>query len=163
MRRTTSLMLAACVALPLAGCAGDDYGPGYAPPPPSGYYAPPPPPPADYQSDREYREQPGYDRRMSREDYVYRGNDGRYYCRRSDGTTGTVVGAGRRRGAGRDPRRWRCAGYHHRRGRWRIARPVGRQGQGALPLSVNDRDAVSTASRSPIRRPNSPRSAHSPG
>ena len=93
MRRTTSLMLAACVALPLAGCAGDDYGPGYAPPPPRGYYAPPPPPPADYQPDREYREQPGYDRRMSREDYVYRGNDGRYYCRRSDGTTGTVVGA----------------------------------------------------------------------
>ncbi|MDR2155258.1 MAG: glycine zipper 2TM domain-containing protein [Burkholderiaceae bacterium] len=31
-------------------------------------------------------------RRMSRNDYVYRGNDGRYYCRRSDGTTGLVVG-----------------------------------------------------------------------
>jgi hypothetical protein len=31
--------------------------------------------------------------RMSREDTVYRGNDGRYYCRRSDGTTGLVLGA----------------------------------------------------------------------
>jgi hypothetical protein len=32
------------------------------------------------------------DRRLSRNDYVYRGHDGRYYCRRSDGTTGLVVG-----------------------------------------------------------------------
>lgn len=32
-------------------------------------------------------------RRMSRNDTVYRGNDGRYYCRRSDGTTGLIVGA----------------------------------------------------------------------
>ena len=30
---------------------------------------------------------------MTRADYVYRGGDGRYYCRRSDGTTGLVVGA----------------------------------------------------------------------
>jgi len=27
-------------------------------------------------------------------DRVYRGNDGRYYCRRSDGTTGLIIGAG---------------------------------------------------------------------
>jgi hypothetical protein len=33
-----------------------------------------------------------HDRRLSRADYVYRGGDGRYYCRRSDGTTGLVVG-----------------------------------------------------------------------
>lgn len=26
-------------------------------------------------------------------DQIYRGQDGRYYCRRSDGTTGTIVGA----------------------------------------------------------------------
>ncbi len=32
-------------------------------------------------------------RRLTRDDYVYRGNDGRYYCRRSDGTTGLVLGA----------------------------------------------------------------------
>ncbi|PZU12439.1 MAG: hypothetical protein DI606_09115 [Sphingobium sp.] len=33
------------------------------------------------------------DRRLSRNDRVYRGRDGRAYCRRSDGTTGLVVGA----------------------------------------------------------------------
>lgn len=31
--------------------------------------------------------------RLSRTDRIYRGNDGRYYCRRSDGTTGLIVGA----------------------------------------------------------------------
>jgi hypothetical protein len=34
-----------------------------------------------------------HDRQLSREDYVHRGSDGRYYCRRSDGSTGLVVGA----------------------------------------------------------------------
>jgi hypothetical protein len=34
-----------------------------------------------------------YDRRMTRNDRVYRGSDGRYYCRRNDGTTGLVIGA----------------------------------------------------------------------
>jgi len=33
------------------------------------------------------------ERRMTRSDRVYRGRDNRYYCRRSDGTTGLVVGA----------------------------------------------------------------------
>lgn len=37
--------------------------------------------------DRSYRE-----RRLGRYDRVYRGYDGRYYCRRSDGTTGLIVG-----------------------------------------------------------------------
>ncbi len=27
------------------------------------------------------------------QDEVYRGSDGRYYCKRSDGTTGLIVGA----------------------------------------------------------------------
>lgn len=40
-----------------------------------------------YRSDRRYRE-----RRLSNDDRVYRGRDGRYYCRRSDGTTGLIVG-----------------------------------------------------------------------
>ena len=31
---------------------------------------------------------------MRNNDRVYRGNDGRYYCRRSDGTTGLLIGAG---------------------------------------------------------------------
>lgn len=30
---------------------------------------------------------------ITREDRVWRGNDGRYYCRRDNGTTGLVVGA----------------------------------------------------------------------
>lgn len=33
------------------------------------------------------------ERRLGRNDRVYRGRDGRYYCRRSDGTTGLVIGA----------------------------------------------------------------------
>jgi hypothetical protein len=33
-----------------------------------------------------------HDRVLTREDYVYRGGDGRYYCKRNDGTTGLVVG-----------------------------------------------------------------------
>ncbi|MGI4733193.1 MAG: hypothetical protein ACRYFW_15820 [Janthinobacterium lividum] len=36
----------------------------------------------------------GYqERRMGRNDRIYRGRDGRYYCRRNDGTTGLVIGA----------------------------------------------------------------------
>ena len=34
-----------------------------------------------------------HERRLGRDDRVYRGHDGRYYCRRSDGTTGLVIGA----------------------------------------------------------------------
>ncbi len=31
-------------------------------------------------------------RRLGRNDHVYRGHDGRYYCKRNDGTTGLVIG-----------------------------------------------------------------------
>jgi Glycine zipper 2TM domain len=41
-----------------------------------------------YRDGRYYRE-----RRLSRADRIYLGRDGRYYCRRSDGTTGLIVGA----------------------------------------------------------------------
>jgi hypothetical protein len=44
--------------------------------------------PAQHYHPGRYRE-----RRLTRADRVYRGRDGRYYCRRSDGTTGLVVGA----------------------------------------------------------------------
>lgn len=40
-----------------------------------------------YRSDRRYRE-----RRLSNNDRIYRGRDGKYYCRRNDGTTGLIVG-----------------------------------------------------------------------
>jgi hypothetical protein len=33
-----------------------------------------------------------HERRLTRADRVYRGSDGRWYCRRPDGTTGLVVG-----------------------------------------------------------------------
>src|ERR1044072_8730411 len=49
----------------------------------------------DWDAYRYYREDPRYEERpLSAQDEVYRGSDGRYYCRRSDGTTGLVVGAG---------------------------------------------------------------------
>ena len=46
-------------------------------------------PASDYRYDDRYSERP-----MSSNDQVYQGSDGRYYCRRSDGTVGLVVGAG---------------------------------------------------------------------
>ena len=49
----------------------------------------------DWEPSRNYRDDPRYEeRRLSAQDEVYRGEDGRYYCRRSDGTTGLVIGAG---------------------------------------------------------------------
>lgn len=45
-----------------------------------------------YQANRYYRN--GYAPiRVDRRTRIYRGNDNRYYCRRSDGTTGLIVGA----------------------------------------------------------------------
>ena len=63
-----------------AGYRGYDYDrpdPAY-----NGYYAD-----RYYRNDRRYRE-----RRLGMNDRVYVGQDGRYYCRRSDGTTGLIVG-----------------------------------------------------------------------
>ncbi len=95
------LILVALVTGTLAtGCTNADYGrPGYATgdnahreyrrydhnrpdPAYNGYYA-----------DRYYRDDPSYrERRLARNDRVYRGENGQYYCRRSDGTTGLIVG-----------------------------------------------------------------------
>ena len=61
-----------------------------------------PPPPGyyderfgtDYDAARHYRDDPRYgERRLGPDDQVYRGSDGRYYCKRSDGTTGLILGA----------------------------------------------------------------------
>ena len=77
----------------LGGCSNyDDGGPRFAgsrqydwnrpDPTYGGYYA-----------DRYYVDSPRYrERRLSSRDRVYVGQDGRYYCRRRDGTTGLVVG-----------------------------------------------------------------------
>ncbi len=43
-----------------------------------------------YNNDRHY----DHERRLSHSDRVWRGNDGRYRCRRDDGTVGLVIGAG---------------------------------------------------------------------
>ena len=48
-----------------------------------------------YYADRYYRDGRYYrPRQLTYNDRVYRGYDGRYYCRRSDGTTGLIIGAG---------------------------------------------------------------------
>ncbi|MDF2494090.1 glycine zipper 2TM domain-containing protein [Sphingomonas sp.] len=45
----------------------------------------------DYDPSRYYRPS-GQERALGPNDRVYSGSDGRYYCRRSDGTTGLIVG-----------------------------------------------------------------------
>lgn len=74
---------------------------GYAPPPPPAYDngyrrapdvytrddAPVYDPARDYRDGTQYRE-----RVVSPDERVYAGYDGRYYCKRSDGTTGLIIG-----------------------------------------------------------------------
>lgn len=46
-----------------------------------------------YYADRYYRSGAYYQpRRLSYGDRIYRGSNGQYYCRRSDGTTGLIIG-----------------------------------------------------------------------
>ena len=46
-----------------------------------------------YYADQYYRQDSRYrERQMQSQDRVYRGRDNRYYCRRSDGSTGLIVG-----------------------------------------------------------------------
>ena len=53
-----------------------------------------PPPGGTYYADDYYRDGRYYrERRLNSNDRIYRGRDNRYYCRRSDGTTGLIVGA----------------------------------------------------------------------
>lgn len=92
--RTLTLSLVAAATL-VGGCTSDrGYGvdPRYSnysrydydryDPAAGAYY-----PDQYYVDDQRYRE-----RRLSNDDRVYRGRDDRYYCRRSDGTTGLIVG-----------------------------------------------------------------------
>jgi hypothetical protein len=54
-----------------------------------------PPAGGSYYADDFYRDGRYYqERRLSYNDRIYRGRDGRYYCRRDDGTTGLIIGAG---------------------------------------------------------------------
>lgn len=46
-----------------------------------------------YYADQYYRDGPNYaPRRLNNNDRIFAGRDGRYYCRRNDGTTGLIVG-----------------------------------------------------------------------
>ena len=76
----------------LSGCATYDSDGDYARW--AGYdYDKPDPAYGGYWADRYYRTGPRWQEyRLSETDRVYRGHDGRYYCRRSDGTTGLIVG-----------------------------------------------------------------------
>jgi len=92
--RILMLGLTAAATALVAGCT--DYGqPGYASD--AGYsrydWNRPDPTYGGYYADRYYRDDARYrERRLSSNDRVYMGRDGRYYCRRSDGTTGLIVG-----------------------------------------------------------------------
>ena len=71
-----TLIMATVAGSMLAGCA--TYGDGRR----GAYYA-----------DRYYRDGPSYSERvLTDRDNIYVGQDGRYYCRRNDGTTGLIVG-----------------------------------------------------------------------
>lgn len=101
-----SLLPLFAIAALVSGCESyGDNGPGYDGPNGPGYNngpgygpnGPPPPPPgydSNYDASRYYRDDPQYQERpLAENDRIYRGQDGRYYCRRSDGTTGLIVGA----------------------------------------------------------------------
>ncbi|MDX3899681.1 MAG: hypothetical protein QHC40_04085 [Sphingobium sp.] len=47
----------------------------------------------NWEPSQHYQARSRGERRLTRKDRIYRGRDGRAYCRRSDGTTGLVVGA----------------------------------------------------------------------
>lgn len=84
--RLSVLAIAMVAALPLAACTTDDYGSrrGYDRP----SYG------DGYDRDRSRDRNRAHQRRQLRDnDMIYRGKDGRYYCKRDDGTTGTIIGA----------------------------------------------------------------------
>lgn len=94
-----TLLLGACAAMTLAGCStlggglgglgGFGGGSNY-----SAYdYNRPDPNYNGYYADRYYTPQTRYGTRtLSTNDRVYVGENGQYYCRRPDGTTGLIVG-----------------------------------------------------------------------
>jgi len=90
-----AILGALAAATLLAGCDTYDNGrPGYADAGYSRYdYDHPDPAYNGYYADRYYRHGGRYrDYHLTENDRVYVGQNGRYYCRRSDGTTGLIVG-----------------------------------------------------------------------
>lgn len=92
MRRTLVCVIASVL---VAGCASDGRDNHINRNWRSYDYNRPDPAYGGYQADRYYRSDANRyrERKMSRSERIYRGRDGRYYCRRSDGTTGLIVGA----------------------------------------------------------------------
>ncbi len=106
------MLLPIAAAVLTAGCATDRYGNGYAGDRYAsndyGYYDRdyynrygqydynrPDPRYGGYYADNYYRNDSRYrERTLSDSDRVYRGRDGRLYCRRSDGSTGLLVVGG---------------------------------------------------------------------
>ena len=78
MMRKLILVASMAAMLPLGACGTDNYGRGYGYDRPSDRRGPP----------RRYNRRPIRDN-----DQIYRDRNGRYYCKRDDGTTGTIVGA----------------------------------------------------------------------
>ena len=92
--RATTLVLVATATL-IGGCTSYGNHPrSYADGGYSRYdYNRPDPGYGGYYANRYYRDDARYrERRLSANDRVYAGEDGRYYCRRSDGTTGLIIG-----------------------------------------------------------------------
>lgn len=83
------ILLGLVAASMMAGCATYGDGDGYR----RYDYNRPDPKYGGYYAERYYRDGPNYrERRLRANDRVYRGQDGRYYCRRNDGTTGLIAG-----------------------------------------------------------------------
>ncbi|QXT36222.1 glycine zipper 2TM domain-containing protein [Sphingomonas sanguinis] len=83
------------------GYDDEGYSPAPPPPGPGGYRVAPPIPANGYDRNAEpyydpvgdYRDGSQYrERVLQPQDRVYAGTDGRYYCRRPDGTTGLIIG-----------------------------------------------------------------------
>jgi len=85
--RMSLLLAAALIAPSLTACASYDDRYGYSRPG-DGYNQGR----RDRDRDR-YRDGRRGGRYLSDNDVIYRDRDGRYYCKRDDGTTGTIVGA----------------------------------------------------------------------
>ena len=82
------LIPALAVAALLSGCETYGDGPGYA----DRGYGPGPGSDEMWDAPHYYRDGNYQERVLSSNDRVYYGRDGRYYCRRPDGTAGLVIG-----------------------------------------------------------------------
>ncbi|MGC4250195.1 MAG: glycine zipper 2TM domain-containing protein [Sphingobium sp.] len=83
--RIPVLAVAMVAMLPLGACASDGYGDRYGYDRPGNYDRP--------HHRRGDRDGMRHRRQLGDNDTIYRDRDGRYYCKRDDGTTGTIVGA----------------------------------------------------------------------